>query len=316
MTVAIVHDYLTQRGGAERVVLSMLKAFPDATIYTSLYDPGGTFSAFRTATVRTPPLDRVGLLRQHHRLALPVLARTFSNLVVDADVVLCSSSGWAHGVHAAAERKVVYCHSPAKWLYEPGRYLAGASPIARVTVAALRPSLVRWDAHAAHRARRYLTNSTAMKTRIRGTYGIEAEILPPAPTLDPAGPASAVPGLEPGFFLCVARLISYKNVDAVIGAFASLPGERLVVVGSGPLERVLRRAAGGNVTLLGAVSDEELRWLYRESIATVAASYEDFGLTPLEAAGFGRPSAVLRWGGFLDTVVEGLDRPVLRPAGA
>ena len=97
MTVALVHDYLTQRGGAERVVLSLTRAFPDAPVYTSLYDPGGTFPEFAGVDVRTLPINRLAPLRAHHRAALPLLAPSFSRLRVSADVVICSSSGWAHG---------------------------------------------------------------------------------------------------------------------------------------------------------------------------------------------------------------------------
>jgi glycosyltransferase involved in cell wall biosynthesis len=111
--------------------------------------------------------------------------------------------------------------------------------------------------------------------------------------------------LEPGFFLCVSRLLPYKNVDAVVAGFGEMSGLRLVVVGSGPLRRALAAALPRNVFLVDRVDDARLRWLYRSCQAVVAASYEDFGLTPLEAAAFGKPSAVLRWGGFLDTVVEG-----------
>lgn len=145
-SVAIVHDYLTQRGGAERVVLEMAAAFPDAPLYTSLYDPGGTFDEFRSLDVRTGPLDRRSLLRRHHRLALPFLARSFDEMFVDADVVLCSSSGWAHGVRTSG-RKVVYCYTPARWLYQPERYFRGVLP--RVGLKVLAPRLRRWDADAA-----------------------------------------------------------------------------------------------------------------------------------------------------------------------
>ena len=124
MRVEIAHDYLTQRGGAERVVLSMLDAFPQAHVHTLLYDPPGTFPEFSVARVRPSPLSRVGLLRHHHRLAFPMLAGATDRLQIDADVVVCSSSGWAHGVKAQGA-KVVYCHSPARWLYQPEAYLRG-----------------------------------------------------------------------------------------------------------------------------------------------------------------------------------------------
>jgi glycosyltransferase involved in cell wall biosynthesis len=201
-------------------------------------------------------------------------------------------------------RKVVFCYTPARWLYQSAGYLGRRDHAAWVALAALKPLLLRWDRNAALTADLYLTSSTAVRDRIRDAYGIEAELLPPPHTLDPDGPQREIDRLEPGFFLCVSRLLPYKNVDAVIGAFAGL-SERLVVVGSGPEEARLRSLAGPNVRLLGAVSDEELRWLYANCLAVVAASREDYGLTPLEGAAFGKPSAVLRWGGFLDTVVDG-----------
>jgi glycosyltransferase involved in cell wall biosynthesis len=171
--------------------------------------------------------------------------------------------------------------------------------------AALRKPLVRWDRGAAASADRYVANSSAVAERIARFYGVEAEVVPPPPALTPGGKVNAVAGVESGFVLCVSRLLPYKNLDAVVAAFAQLPDERLVLVGSGPEEAALRGLAGANVTLLGRVSDEQLRFLYRECSGLVAASHEDFGLTPLEAAGFGHPSAVLRWGGFVDTVREG-----------
>jgi glycosyltransferase involved in cell wall biosynthesis len=303
-SIALVHDYLTQRGGAERVVLALTRAFPGAPLHTSLYEPATTFPEFAAVDVRPLPLNRLAPLRRRHRLALPLLAPAFSGLRLGEDVVICSSSGWAHGAHVAG-RKVVYCHTPARWLYQPEQYLRGRGLALRATARTLRPALLRWDRRSAASADRYLANSSAVAERIHSIYGREAEVLPPPPAVSPEGAGEPVDGLEPGFVLCVSRLLPYKNLDAVVRAFSQLPGERLVLVGNGPDEPALRAFAGSNVTLLGTVSDERLRWLYRESSALVAASYEDFGLTPLEAAGFGHPSVVLRWGGFLDTVEEG-----------
>ncbi|HET7568461.1 MAG TPA: glycosyltransferase [Gaiellaceae bacterium] len=304
MTVALVHDYLTQRGGAERVVLALLDAFPGAPVHTSLYDPDGTFAEFAAADVRPSPLDRVGLLRRHHRLALPLLARTFERLVVDADVAVCSSSGWAHGARVTG-RKVVYCHTPARWLYQTDRYAGETGRAARLAVGVLGRRLRAWDRATAASADAYLVNSTAVRDRVRELYGIAAEVVPPPPALEPDGEQRPVPGLEPGFVLCVSRLLPYKNVGAVAAAFARLPDARLVVAGGGPELERLRRTAPENTTVLGRVGDDELRWLYANGAGVVAASYEDFGLTPLEGAAFGRPAAVLRFGGFLDTVRDG-----------
>jgi glycosyltransferase involved in cell wall biosynthesis len=302
--VALVHDYLTQTGGAERVVLSMLKAFPAAPLHTSLYDPAETFEGFACHDVRPLSINRLKPLRANHRLALPFLAGAFGRLTVDAEVALCSSSGWAHGARATG-RKVVYCHSPARWVYQLDRYAAGGAP--RLSALATRRALRRWDARAAASADRYLVNSRAVRDRVAGAYGIDAEILPPAVTVGVDDPRSEPGGIEPGFWLCVSRLLAYKNVEAVVEAFAGLPGERLVVAGDGPGEAALRAARPVNVTLAGRVDDGELRWLYANCRGLVAAAYEDFGLTPLEANVFGKPAVVLRWGGFLDTVVEGLN---------
>ena len=302
-SLAIVHDYLTQRGGAERVALEIAEAFPGAPVHTSLYDPPATFPGFACHDVRTLPIDRVALLRAHHRLAFPLLAPSFSALRIDADVAVCSSSGWAHGARASG-RKVVYCHSPARWLYQTTRYLGERGQLARSPVAAAGVPLRAWDRRAALSAHRYLVNSSVVRERVRAAYGIDAEILPPPPGIDAAGPEAAVPGLDAGFVLCVSRLLAYKNVDAVVEAFARLPGERLVVAGAGPLLEPLRRSCPTNVVLLGAVADPQLRWLYRSCAALVAASYEDFGLTPIEGLLYGKATAALRFGGFLDTIRE------------
>lgn len=304
MTVTIVHDYLTQRGGAERVVLSMHRAFPEAPIYTSLYAPESTFSEFRDADVRTLGLNRFSLFRRHHRTAFPFLAQAFSGLTIDDSVVLCSSSGWAHGVHCTG-RKIVYCYTPARWIYQSSRY-AGDRQGMKVVALASRRLLQRWDQRAASTADQYLAISTVVRERIQHAYHRDAEILPPPPTVDASGSQDQVPGLSPGFFLCVARLLPYKKVDAVVSAFGSLTEERLVVAGSGPDESKLRALAPPNVSFLGRVPESQLRWLYANCQGVVSSSYEDYGLTPLEGATFGKPSAVLRWGGFLDTVVEGV----------
>jgi glycosyltransferase involved in cell wall biosynthesis len=305
VNVVLVHDYLTQQGGAERVVLSMLKAFPEAPLYTSLFEPATTFPEFGSADIRPLQLNRVSILRRNHRLALPLLAAAFSSVEVEADAVLCSSSGWAHGVRTTGN-KVVYCHAPARWLYQSRRYVGNGRPIERLALALLRRPLLRWDRRSARTADAYLANSSAVRDRIRALYGIDAAILPPPPALDPTGSSEEVSGLEPGYFLCVSRLLPYKNVGAVVEAFRQLPREWLVVVGTGPEEEAIRQTAPANVRLLGAVPDEKLRWLYANSAALIAASYEDYGLTPLEANAFGRPALALEGGGYLDTVIAGV----------
>jgi len=304
MKIAIAHDYLTQQGGAERVVLSMLRAFPEAPVHTSLYDPGGCFPEYRAARVRPSPLNVVRPLRVRHRLAFPLLAPAFSAMHVDADVTLVSSSGWAHGVQASG-RKVVYCHAPARWLYQRERYLAGRGRAARTMLRACESRLRAWDHAAAQTVDRYVVNSTAIRDQVKHVYGIDAEVLHPPMTVNVDGSHQPVPHITPGFAMCVARLQSYKNVDVVINAMRRLPDARLVVVGGGPLEAQLRERAGRNVTFVGQVTDDQLRWLYANTGVLVGASFEDFGLTPIEAAAFGVPTVALRFGGYLDTVCHG-----------
>lgn len=303
--VAIVHDYLTQRGGAERVVLSLVDAFPGAPVYTALYDPERTFPEFANVDVRPTHLNRVSAFRARHRLALPVLAAAFSRMEVTEEVAVCSTSGWSHGARVTG-RRILYCHSPARWLHQTERYLGERTPVAAGTMRALKQPLLRWDRDAAARPARWLTNSTMVRESIRTVYDRDAEVVPPPYALDPADRRLPVDGVDPGFFLIVSRLLPYKNVGAVVQAFDRVPDQRLVVVGTGPAGKHLRRTAGGNVTFLGTTSDEQLRWLYANCRALIGASYEDYGLTPLEAAAFGKPAVVLRWGGFLDTVREGV----------
>jgi glycosyltransferase involved in cell wall biosynthesis len=213
---------------------------------------------------------------------------------------------------------IVYCHNPARWLYQTDEYLGGAawrSPLGPPLLA-LRPLLRRWDRTRASQADVYLANSRVVQRRIETTYGREAELLPPPHGMDATAAREPVPelaGWEPGYALVVSRLLPYKNVDAVIEAVRST-GRRLVVVGRGPEEGRLRATLPDHVALLGGLSDAQLRAVYADAGVLVAASHEDFGLTPLEAAAFGVPAVALRGGGFLETVVEGetglfFDRP-------
>ena len=177
---------------------------------------------------------------------------------------------------------------------------------ARLGLRLLDPYLRRFDRRAAASADTYLANSTFVRDQIKSVYGIDAEVLHPPLSLDPEGPTEPVPGIEPGFLLTVARLLPYKHVAETVDAFRLLPEQRLVVVGEGPGRAGLEVSLPGNVRLLGEASDARLRWLYASCAGLVTASREDFGLTPVEAAAFGKPVAALRFGGYVDTVVPGV----------
>ncbi|ROR66246.1 glycosyltransferase [Agrococcus jenensis] len=304
--IAIAHDYLTQRGGAEKVVLALHRAFPEASVHTTLYEPSETYPEFTGVDVRAGTLNRIKLFRKRHRLALPFLPGAAQRIRVDAQHTIVSSSGWAHGFQASGS-KIVYCHSPARWLYHADAYLGKSrfGPRA-VALALLRAGLKRWDRKQALSATTYFANSTVVQQRIRDAYGIDAEVLPAPHSVDIHAVQEAVDIAPLGqpFYLCISRLLTYKNVDAVVAAFNELRLP-LVVVGSGPEQRRIAAMAGPTIVMREALSDAQMRWLYDRCRAVVSASYEDFGLTPIEAASFGKPAVVLRWGGFLDTIKEG-----------
>jgi glycosyltransferase involved in cell wall biosynthesis len=301
--VIIAHDYLTQRGGAERVVLAMARAFPGSPIVTSLYEPASTFPEFGSQQVVTSTLQHVGLLRRYHRLGLPFYAPVFSNMHVEADLVLCSTSGWAHGISATGSR-LLYVHNTARWLYQTDDYLRTHPPALRSIERMLGAPLRRWDQAHGSSAKLVLANSQTVRARLAQDWGVEAEVLYPPHAADPSAVQEPMPGLEPGYLLAVSRLVPHKRVDVLTAAMESLPKERLVVVGNGSQARELRQAAPPNCLFLGGISDTQLGWLYANSAAFVSAAFEDLGLAALEAMAFGTPVAVLRAGGFLETVVE------------
>lgn len=311
-TIAIAHDYLTQKGGAERVVLALHRMWPDAPIYTTFYDPEGTFPEFKDAHIITSPLNRVGLLRKDPRRALPLLPLASSLMHVKEPIAVVSTSGWAHGFRYDGAT-LVYCHTPARWVYLLDDYLGedGRDSIKGRVARVLRPGLRRWDRAAVRRRSRYVANSTVVKERIDDVYGLEGvDLVFPPHSVSTDGPQEPIPGAErlaeSGFLLSVARLMPYKHVDVAIEA-AARAGLPLVAIGKGPEEARLRAMAGQDVVFGQDLTDAQLRWAYAHATALIAASHEDFGITPLEASAWGVPTVALRAGGYLDTIVEGLN---------
>lgn len=312
--LAIAHDYLTQRGGAGRVVLALHRLYPEAPIHTLFYEPEATFPEFRDATIITSPLNRIGPLRRDPRKALPLLPWAASQLRVDADRAVVSTSGWAHGFRFTG-RTVVYCHTPARWVHLLQDYVGGPwwSSAKGIAARALRPMLEPWDQRAQSRHEVYVANSSEVQGRIARVYGRDDVKLVFPPHSVEAGEAELEPIRDAALFaqrgrfiLCVARLLPYKNVDAVIRAAEALDVP-LLVIGRGPEQQRLRALAGDGVVFAQDVSDAQLRWAYAHADALVAASYEDFGITPLEASAWGVPTVALRGGGYLDTIREGVN---------
>jgi glycosyltransferase involved in cell wall biosynthesis len=306
--VAIAHDYLTQLGGAEKIVLSMTRAFPEAPIYTMLYEPDTTYPEFADCDIRVSPFNKIAPIRKYHRAALPLYPLIARSVNIDADVVLTSTSGWAHGFRTRG-RKLIYCYSPARWLYLSDKYLGDESGLVkRAGLAVSKPYLKAWDRRQALGADKYYAISTLIKGRIADTYGIDAEVMFAPVAMSQSFETETIPALGSsgeGFYLVVSRLLPYKNVDVIVRAFAGTD-RRLVVVGKGPEDERLRAMKTDNVLMLSDLTDGQMAWLYKNCRALLAASYEDYGLTPIEAGVWGRPSVALRFGGFLDTIDEGV----------
>ncbi|MDP2710964.1 MAG: glycosyltransferase [Solirubrobacteraceae bacterium] len=297
-SVAIVHDYLNQPGGAERVVLEMAAIWPQAPIFTSLYRPDSTFPEFRERDVRTSPLDRLPVDAGFRNLfaLYPAAFRAFGTL--SHDVVISSSSGWAHSVRTAPESfHAVYCYTPARWLYADDHL--GASRRRQ----ALQPAIGlvrRWDRAAARRADLYIAISNAVRDRIRQRYGLDAPVVYPPVNVDRFRPSQRGERL-----LVVSRLLPYKRVDAIVDA-ATEAGIGLDVVGTGPALEDLRRRGGPTVAFHGHLEDSEVTELMERCRALCLPGKEDFGLTPVEANAAGKPVVALGAGGALETLEDGI----------
>ena len=187
--VVVAHDYFTQRGGAERVALALRAGLGTGPIVTSVTHAETTFPDLARYGARVSWLQRLPPARRDPRLVLPLLPAAWSSLHVDADdadVVIASSTGFAHGVSTDVP-KVVYCHNPPRWLYQPEDYLLDQPRAVRGVLGALSPYLRGWDQRAALSATRYLANSTTTAQRVRSSYGIEATVVHPPDAIDEYG---------------------------------------------------------------------------------------------------------------------------------
>jgi glycosyltransferase involved in cell wall biosynthesis len=296
--VAIVHDYLNQRGGAEKVVLELSDMWPQAPIYASLYRPGSTFEEFRGRDIRTSFLDRLPVDRGFRNLFPLYPAAFWSFGEIDADVVIASSSGWSHMARAARSAvHVVYCHTPARWLYR-GEHL-GADRRAAV-VAGAASFLRRIDRRAALRADAYIANCENVRTLIAEAYQREARVVWP-----PVDVNQYTPRPRGQRLLVISRLLPYKRVDLAVSAAKRL-GLGLDVVGDGPMIDDLRRLGGEGVVFHGAVSQASVRALLEGCSLVCVPGEEDFGIVAVEAQAAGKPVVAYRRGGARETVVDGV----------
>lgn len=303
MRVAFVHDYLTQFGGAERVLLEMHRLYPQAPIYTSLYDTEAVDGRFADIDVRTTFMQKIPGAVGNFRALLPLYPRAFESLDLRGyDLVLSSTTSFAKGVFVGPRTlHISYVNTPTRFLWYPDEYAGDLTPpLVRPALAAVMPGLRRWDLAAAMRPHVLVANSRNVAERIAAVYHRPSEIVH-----CPAAVDAFMPDAQTGdYYLVMTRLLPYKRVALAIEACMRL-GARLIIVGSGPDERRLRVMAGASIEFAGRVDDERRRQLVARARAVIVPGVEDFGLVALEAAAAGRPTVAFAAGGSLETVVEG-----------
>lgn len=302
MPTALVHDYLLVMRGAERTFAAIADCWPSADIYTLLYDPAGTDGRFADRRVTSSYLRALRLRQHSFRRALPLFPRAAASLSLrDYDVVVSSSSAFAHGVTVAPDAvHVCYCHSPFRYAWHEQDRACSEVPTAMRPL--LRHVLRRvrdWDLHASQAVTHYVANSRATQQRIQDFYARDSTVIYP-----PVDVARFSIGKPEDYALIVSEMIRHKRVDVALEA-ARRAGQRVKVVGTGPDLDLLSRRFGESAEFLGRVSDAELARLYAGARAFVMANVEEFGIAAVEAQAAGRPVVATSAGGATETVVPG-----------
>lgn len=306
MKVAIVHDELVRRGGAEQVVLSLHKAFPEAPVYTLCYNPERTFSEFKGINIISSWFQKIGNSERLVKLLyfpFAILAMRSMKLK-DYDVVIISTTHCAKFIRVSKGTKVItYCHTPFRLAWRPFSYsmILKSGRIMKWTFLKAIKLLKYLDIFASHCTDWFITNSKEVMFRIVSAYHPDNKIAIINPPVNNNN--FYLSNSIKDYFLVVCRLEAYKKVDLVINAFNQMPDKKLIVVGKGSMELELKNMAASNTTFLHSISTEELGKLYAECKAFIFPQHEDYGITPLEAAASGRPVIAYGRGGVLDTMI-------------
>jgi glycosyltransferase involved in cell wall biosynthesis len=301
--VALVHDYLTQRGGAERVFELLCKRYPDADVYTSLYDPDRTID-LSDRVVKTTFLQKIPGAAQHFRLMAPLYFPAFRALdLQDYDLVISSSTSFAKAVRKRPDaRHICFCHNVTRFLWDTQTYLKEYAdyrmfyPVIERIFRVMR----QVDLTYSQEPDLYIANSSVVAQRIQQIYGKQAIVV--NYPID-SGKFQFSPQKD-DFYLAAARLLGYKRIDVIIEAF-NLLGWKLLVLGDGPERKRLEAQALPNIQFLGHVSDTERTYLMSKAQSVVVAALEDYGLVPVEANASGTPVIAYGAGGVLDTQIPG-----------
>lgn len=301
-SVALVHDYLLVMRGAERTFAAIASCWPGAPIFTLLYDEAATDGTFSGREVRTSYLQRLGIRQSQFRRLLPLLPAAAQSLpVARYDVVVSSSSAFAHGVRAGrSSTHICYSHGPFRYAWQDRERAVDEVPRwLRAPTSRVLARTRRWDIAASQGVTHYIANSELTRQRIRDFYGREAIVVHP-----PVEVERFHVGAPEGFFLLVGEAVDHKRFDLALEA-ARRAARHVKFVGEGPQLAALRREYGATAEFLGRVSDAELSELYAGCLALIVPSVEEFGITAVEAQASGRPVIAADAGGARETVVDG-----------
>lgn len=304
--VAIVCDWLVSRGGAERVISAISGMFPEAPIYTSIYDPK-KLPEFEEREVITSFIQKMPFALGKHYLYLPLMPYAFEQFDLSQfDIVISSSHSCAKGIITKPRTlHICYCHSPMRYCWDNcHQYFEqyGIPAPLKSRAQKMLHELRMWDRLSAERVDFFIANSEHVKKRISKYYRKDSTVIyPPVATNHFKNTAKNAAGQ---YYLAVGRLTPYKRFDLLVETFNELQLP-LVIVGIGKEEEKLKKAAGRFITFLGAISDDELKEMYEKAIALVFPQSEDFGIIPIEAMSAGKPVIAYASGGALETVVPG-----------
>ena len=303
LKVAIVHDWLVSYAGADRVVDCMHHVFPDAPIYTLVYDKDKMPAWFRDYDIRTTWIQKLPFATKLYKKLLPLMPGAFEALdLSEYDLVLSSSSSCSKGVITRPDAvHICYCHTPIRYVWDfYYTYRANANPLVRAVMPGQMHKLRQWDKCAADRVDYFIANSRYIAQRIKKYYRRDSDVIYPCVHINQS------PFVEKeDFYLVVGRFTWYKRIDLAVVACTKL-GRRLVVIGSGDEESRLRAIAGPTVEFKGGgLSDEEVRDYYLRAKAFLFPGEEDFGITPVEAQSAGTPVLAYGRGGACETVEDG-----------
>jgi len=304
MKTAIVHYWLVNMRGGEKVIETLLEMFPDADIYTHVYDPKAVSRLINSRRVFTSRINRLPLVKKLYRLYMPLMPNALMDFnLQNYDLVISSESGPSKGVVPNPNAyHICYCHSPIRYLWDMyHEYFRAANPFVRFFMKRLIPGLRIWDMVSANMVDCFIANSSYVAKRIRRYYNREAPVVYPPVDVEKYFSVERRPA---DFYLFFGQLTGYKRADLAIEACVQ-SGRKLVVAGAGADKKALKKYKKTTlVTFKGKVSDEEIFELFTAAKALLFPGIEDFGIVPVEANSAGCPVIAFRGGGVLETVKE------------